>query len=253
MFAQVDFGLYTLSIFVTMLSFFTALVLTNGIRYTRKPIAISRVILGGLCIGVGIWAAFLISAIAINRPVLIDMKNLVSLIPLVLAVLSFLLSLYLCFFIDNRRAGFWISSFVMNFGLNAVYLFALNADCLLCQTTVDLLAFTGLVAAGFLFSLAALWFASRQRGTFETFGGSVVIGSCAAIVNYIGLKAFGIPGAPLPEFSAYAPAVTQFYLALCLAISAYVICALSIVVHWNQEFPRLPPPASRDLLQHGSR
>ncbi len=250
MFAQVDLGLYALSIFVTMLSFFTAFVLTNGIRYTRKPVAVSRVILGGLCIGVGIWATFLISAIAINRPVLIDMKNLVSLVALVFAVLSFLVSLYLCFFIDNRRAGFWISSFVMSFGLNAVYFFALNADCLLCQTTVDLLAFTGLVATGFLFSLAALWFASRQHGTFETFGGSVVIGSCAAIVNYIGLK---IPGAPLPEISAYAPAITQFYLALSLAISAYVICALSIVVHWNQEFPRLPPPASRDLLQHESR
>jgi len=36
MYGQVDIRLYALSVFITMLSFFTAFVLTNGIIYTKK-------------------------------------------------------------------------------------------------------------------------------------------------------------------------------------------------------------------------
>jgi len=252
MYAHVDIRLYALSVFITMLSFFTAFVLTNGIMYRRKQVAISRIVLSALCIGVGIWSAFLISAISLNLPVLIDMKNMIFLVPLCFAILSFLISLHLLFFFGDRRAGFWISSFVMNSGFNAVYISALNADCLSCQTTFDLLAFAGLVATGFLFSLAALRFASRQRGVLETFLGSILMGGFAAIVNYIGLKAFGITQAPLAGGSAYGQADTQFYLALSLAAAAYLICGFAIVIHWNQDVPRLTPPVSRRLLQQQS-
>jgi NO-binding membrane sensor protein with MHYT domain len=252
MYTQVDIRLYALSVFIAMLSFFTAFVLTNGIIYTKKKVALSRIILSALCIGVGIWAAFLISAISLNLPVLIDINNLAFLIPLGFAILSFLISLRLLFFYEHRRAGFWISSFVMNSGFNVVYISALNADCLSCQTTFDLLAFAGLVAAGFLFSLTALRFASRQRGVLETFVGSVLMGGFAAIVNYIGLKAFGITQAPLPGAWAHVPAGTQFYVALSLAAAAYLICGFAIVIHWNQDVPRLTPPVPRRLLQHQS-
>ncbi len=250
MYAQVDIRLYALSVFITMLSFFTAFVLTNGIIYTKKLVAISRIILSALCIGVGIWAAFLISAISLNLPVVIDINNVVFLVPLGFAILSFLISLHLLFFFEHRRAGFWISSFVMNLGFDVVYISALNSDCLSCQATIDLLAFAGLVATGFLFSLVALRFASRRRGALQTFIGSVLMGGFAAIVNYIGLKAFGITQAPLAGALAYGQADTQFYLALSLAAAAYVICGFAIVIHWNQGFPKLTPPVSRALLQH---
>ncbi len=87
MYGQVDIRLYALSVFITMLSFFTAFVLTNGIIYTKKQVALSRIILSALCIGVGIWAAFLISAMSLNLPVLVYTKNLVFLVHLGFAIL----------------------------------------------------------------------------------------------------------------------------------------------------------------------
>ncbi len=77
------------------------------------------------------------------------------------------------------------------------------------------------------------------------------MGGFAATVNYIGLKAFGITQAPLPG-GADGQAVTQFYLALSLAAAAYVICGFAIVIHWNQDAPRLNPPVRHRLLQHQS-
>ncbi|MFZ0570573.1 MAG: hypothetical protein WAM63_08830, partial [Rhodomicrobium sp.] len=100
--------------------------------------------------------------------------------------------------------------------------------------------------------LATLWFAARQRSALETFIGSVLGGGFAAIVNYVGLKTFGITQTSLAGGWAYGQAGTQFYLALSLAAAAYVICGVAILIHWNQDAPRLTPPVSRRLLQHQS-
>jgi NO-binding membrane sensor protein with MHYT domain len=116
-----DVGLYALSIFVTMLSFFTAFVLTNGLRFVNKRIAVTRILLTGLCIGVGVWATFLISVIALQLPVSIDIGGLTSFVPLFLAIMSFLTSLYLSLFYSKARRGLFVSALFMNSGLICIY------------------------------------------------------------------------------------------------------------------------------------
>ena len=88
-----DVGLYVLSIFVTMLCLFTAFVLTNRLQFVNKQIAATRILLSGFCIGVGIWATFLISVIALQLPVSIDIGTPSAFVPLFLAIMSFLTSL----------------------------------------------------------------------------------------------------------------------------------------------------------------
>jgi hypothetical protein len=206
-----------------------------------------------MCIGAGIWGTFVISAIALNLPMLLDIGNLIAFVPLMFAMLSFLIALHLRFFFRHRRAGVLLSSFVMTLGFSVVYGFALDTLCLGCQSAVNQLAFAALTVTGFVFSLTVLWFASRHRSAMETLAGSILIGGLASGVNIIGLKAFGVTGGTLAlRALAIGSTVSPFYLALSLAAGVYVICCLALMIHYNQEFHQLPAPAARDLLQHKS-
>jgi NO-binding membrane sensor protein with MHYT domain len=248
--SRFDAGLYVLSIFVTMLCFFTAFVLTNELRLVNKRIAGTRVLLSGLCIGVGLWATFLISVIALQLPVSIDIGGPSSFVPLFLATISFLGSLYLSLFFSDPRIGLFVSALLMNSGLICIYAFALNAVCNTCASAAGWANLAGLFVTGFLFSCLALWFAMRRRGVMQTFAGSILIGGLGAALNLTGLLAFGPADSVMPPFAAATGLIAaQFHLALALAAAAYMICGLAVAVHYNQEFVQIPGPPRRTLLQ----
>jgi NO-binding membrane sensor protein with MHYT domain len=245
-----DIGLYALSLFVVTLSTFTALLLTNHAVRLKRSIAKSRVILSGICMGLGIWTTFLISAIALHLKVPFSLGSILSYVAPVIAISSFLIAFHFRFFREQNRRGFWVSCFAMSFGLNLTYAFALNGGCFDCLFAAGSLSFPASVVTGFVFSMAALWFASRARSALGTFIGSILIGGLAAAVNVAGLKAFGAAGAPSSsEMSAFGPVVAHFYLALSLAAVTYVICSVALIVHYNQEFLQLPGPATKSMLQ----
>jgi NO-binding membrane sensor protein with MHYT domain len=245
-----DVGLYVLSIFVTMLCFFTAFVLTNDLRLVNKRIAGTRILLSGLCIGVGIWAAFLISVIALQLPVSIDIGGPSSFVPLFLAIISFLGSLYLNLSFANPRIGLFVSALLMNSGLICIYAFALNAVCTSRASVAGGADLAGLFATGFLFSCVALWFAMRRRGVVQTFAGAILIGGLGTALNFTGLLAFGPADSVTPPFAVATGLIAaQFYLALALAAAAYMICGLAVAVHYNQEFVQIPGPPRRTMLE----
>jgi NO-binding membrane sensor protein with MHYT domain len=245
-----DIGLYVLSIFVTMLCLFTALVLTNRLRFVNKQIAATRILLGGLCIGVGIWATFLISVIALQLPVSINIEGPSSFVPLFLSITSFLTSLYLNLLFSNPRTGLFVSALFMNSGLICIYAFALNAVCNTCGSAAGWAGLAGLFVTGYLFSCVALWFAMRGRSAMQTFAGSILIGGLGAALNLAGLLAFGpADWLTLPFPAATGLIAAQFYLALVLAAAAYIICSLAVAVHYNQEFVQIPAPPRRIMLE----
>src|SRR5208337_1286337 len=92
-----DFGLYALSVFVIMLSFFTVFVLTNGLQHVNKRLAIIRIFFSGISIGFGIWSTFLISTTAINIQIAYDVSNPISYAPLILSILIFLIAMRLSY------------------------------------------------------------------------------------------------------------------------------------------------------------
>lgn len=189
-----DFGLYALSVFVIILSFFTVFVLTNGLRQINKRTAIIRILFSGVSIGVGIWSTFLISTIALNIPVSYDVSNPISYAPLIFAVLSFFISIRLSYSPSYTRMRIITGSLIMNLGFNCVYALALAAMCLSCNYAIHWGAFVPLLLVGFFCSALTLWFALRQRGVMLTLIGSILIGALATGLNAIGLNSFVVAG-----------------------------------------------------------
>lgn len=243
-----DIGLFVLSVFVIVLSFFTALVLTNAMAADGSRTMAPRIVLSGLAIGVGIWATYLISAIALNLPITLDVTSYTFFLPLLIAVVAVYLSLRIRFLGPRDLYSLLASCFVMNIGFNMTYAFAFNFACAECLQHISWPGFAALVVAGFLFSFFALGFAARRRGAFETFAGSIAIGGLAAFVNFIALKTF-VAGSTAPATSGVEPILSHFYLALVLAGVAYITCSLGLIVHAAQVLPELEYSGQKALLE----
>lgn len=221
-----DTGLVALSIALSILGAFTALVVTGGIRRIANYEAIPRLVVAAIGIGGGVWSMHLVGLIALRLPIGAG-GNVVMLVICAITVIVFTaLALAVVLFDGESALGFFLGVISFSAGASAMYFFGsgtLKADFQITYSWAWLALSLSFMLQG---AAATLWFVYRQRGVIETFLGAIALGLAFSAANFSALEATQF--VPAQSGLLITSVHTNYSKALLIAISVYAVCGACI-------------------------
>jgi NO-binding membrane sensor protein with MHYT domain len=208
---------------------FTGLYLTHGAskldNQRRKFIvALAAVILGG-----GIWSMHFIAMLAMSVPVDISYAALPTLGSVLIAILVTGLSLVLLHFRKRTTGTIVVAGILMGLGIVSMHYVGMSAITGGCTVAYQPAGFFVSTAIGIAASTAALQLAYKERSLKTAFLGSIVLGLAVAAMHYSAMAyTIFMPTDGIPI--AVSPMMSTGTLALLVALAAFVICGLFILV-----------------------
>ncbi|MEM7446526.1 MAG: MHYT domain-containing protein [Pseudomonadota bacterium] len=223
-----DPALVFASVVVAIMAAFMGLRLTSGIgaldTARRKP----RIAMAAIALGGGIWSMHFIAMLAIALPVDIGYAALPTLGSVLIAILVTGLSLVLLHFRERTTGTIVLAGILMGLGIVSMHYVGMSAitGCIVSYRPAGFIVST---AIGIAASTAALQLAYKERSLKTAFLGSIVLGLAVAAMHYSAMAyTLFLPADGLPV--ALSPMMTTGTLALLVALAAFVICGLFILV-----------------------
>ncbi|MEM7446340.1 MAG: MHYT domain-containing protein [Pseudomonadota bacterium] len=216
------------SVVVAIMAAFMGLRLTSGIgalnAARRKP----RIAMAAIALGGGIWSMHFIAMLAIALPVDIGYAALPTLGSVLIAILVTGLSLVLLHFRERTTGTIVLAGILMGLGIVSMHYVGMSAitGCIVSYRPAGFIVST---AIGIAASTAALQLAYKERSMKTAFLGSIVLGLAVAAMHYSAMAyTLFLPTEGLPV--ALSPMMTTGTMALLVALAAFVICGLFILV-----------------------
>ena len=230
-----DPALVALSYFVAVVASFGALTLAERVHHAHGTARIAWVAGGALTMGLGIWGMHFVGMLAFSLPVPIDYHAGIVAVSIVPAVLASGLALWLVGGTELGPVTYAWGSLAMGaaiVGMHYVGMAAMQVDAAMGYHPV----WVGVsVAIAVMASLAALWLAVRLRpeGSLRRqaarLGAAALMGAAIAGMHYTGMAAATfLPVEDLVAISA--PVLSLDLLAIVVAVTAFVICGLFLLV-----------------------
>lgn len=182
-----------------------------------------------LALGIGIWAMHFIGMLAVKLPVAVNYDLLWTLVSALVCVLVVGLGVFVASFgrlTPKRLAG---AGLLMGAGIAMMHyvgMSALRANCIVSYSPA-------LVAASFAVAVAAsglaLWLAFSPTNKPHLMAGAACMGLAISGMHYTGMAAATfLPAEDLVAISA--PVLSLDLLAIVVAVTAFVICGLFLLV-----------------------
>lgn len=230
--------LVILSVVVAMIASYTGIALTTGHSISRNAALKTRVMNGALVIGGGIWSMHFIGMLAVELPVPMQYEALETLVSVLTAVLLTELGLYVVAFQPFRKWNLSLAGLCMGLGIAGMHYIGMSAmrgDFVFRYVPWGI-ALSLVMAVGT--STAAMWFAVRKRTLGQTAIVGIVLGVAISSMHYTSMLAthfYAVEAArPLG-----APAMSSDYLAIFVALAAFIICGLSLLISLPDKSPAM--------------
>ncbi len=225
------FGVVALSIAIASLGCFAGLLLTGGIDVHKRNETFMRLIFGGLSVGGSIWSMHFIGMLAIRMPLIpsYDATLMAASAFIAVAVTGFALAAVgLQLFGSSSLV---LAGITMGLGVGAMHytgMAAIQGECSASYTRMSVAIAVIISIEACLIALHAAFY--RKRGLLGTCLGSIALGLAIASTHYSAMEGTRfLPNALSGDIS---PAgLSGADLALSVALVAYTVCSLSIVLY----------------------
>ncbi|MEO3429538.1 MHYT domain-containing protein [Pelagibius sp. CAU 1746] len=204
-----------------------------------------------LALGIGIWAMHFIGMLAVKLPVAVTYDLLWTLVSALVCILVVGLGVFVASFgrlTPKRLAG---AGLLMGAGIAMMHyvgMSALRANCIVSYSPA-------LVAASFAVAVAAsglaLWLAFSPTHKPHLMAGAACMGLAISGMHYTGMAAAAfLPAEDLVAISA--PVLSLDLLAIVVAVTAFVICGLFLLVLLPDGLDRRTGLAEAGLAEDGT-
>ena len=239
MVATYDPLLILLSVVIAVLGAYAGLRLARGLLRqggTRRKALLSA---AAVTIGGGIWSMHFVGMLALELPVTINYDVLLTLISALVSILVTGIGLSIVSYGAPSLRRLAAAGVFMGLGISSMHyigMAAVRANCLISYSY-------GLVAASVLIGIAAaslaLWLAFNLEGRWQTLAAAVVMGLAIAGMHYTAMAAATfLPVEVLIDYAA--PALSPYLLAIVVALAAFLIFGLALLV----ALPDRPDPGA---------
>ena len=217
------------SIMVAIMAAFTGLRLTNGLsallpHQRKRAIAQAAVAFGG-----GIWSMHFVGMTAVSFPIAIDYAALPTLGSVLIAILVIGIGLLILHFGVRTQPRIVIAGSLTGLGIVAMHylgMSAISGNCIVTYNPTGVLLATAIAIAS---SVLALELAYRRRTLLATAIGAVVLGLAISGMHYTAMVFTSFAASPDTTFIA-TPLLSSSTLAMIVAVSAFVICGLFLLM-----------------------
>ncbi len=189
-----------------------------------------------LALGVGIWAMHFIGMLAVKLPIAVTYDLLWTLTSALVCILVVGLGVFVASFgqlTPKRLAG---AGLLMGAGIAIMHyvgMSALRANCLVTYSPALVAASFGVAVAA---SGLALWLAFSPSHKPHLMAGAACLGLAISGMHYTGMAAASfLPAEDLVQISA--PVLSLDLLAIVVAVTAFVICGLFLLVLLPDRLP----------------
>jgi NO-binding membrane sensor protein with MHYT domain len=213
------------SVLVAILASFTGLRLASGLRYLDTPGRKVQIVKAAVALGGGIWSMHFVGMLAVQLPVAKSYDALYTLGSVLIAILFTGLSFYLIHFgVRNyiRIIGAGVLTGLGIVAMHYVGMAAIKGNCIVTYSATGIVLSTTIAI---LSSIGAFTLAYFKRTQLQLALGSVVLGITISSMHYSAMifSRF-MPAEDLVEIAA--PLISDGYLALFVAVAAFLICGL---------------------------
>ncbi|HUN49605.1 MAG TPA: MHYT domain-containing protein [Candidatus Sulfotelmatobacter sp.] len=215
------------SVIVAVMAAFTGLRLANGIRDldpARRKLQIAK---AAFVLGGGIWSMHFVAMLALRLPIAISYDALDTLGSVLIAILITGLGLSLMFVGERTTARTIMAGLLTGLGIVSMHYVGMSAISGNCLVSYDPDGFVWSTGIAVLFSICALRLAYGRRTLWQLSLGAVLLGVTIAGMHYSAMAftrfAENAGGQPA------APAIQDGYLALIVAVAAFVVCGLFLL------------------------
>jgi NO-binding membrane sensor protein with MHYT domain len=219
---------------VAILASFTGLRLASGLRYLDTPRRKSQIVKAAIALGGGIWSMHFVGMLAVQLPVSINYDALYTLGSVLIAILFTGLSFYLIHFgVRNylRIIGAGVLTGLGIVAMHYVGMAAIKGNCIVTYSPTGIALSTTISV---LSSIGAFTLAYRKRTLLQLVLGGVVLGVTISGMHYSAMiYTRFLPVQDLIEIAA--PLISDGYLALFVAVAAFLICGLFLLTTFPSE------------------
>ena len=224
----------TASILVAILASFTGLRLASGLRFLDTPRRKSQIVKAAIALGGGIWSMHFVGMLAVQLPVSINYDALYTLGSVLIAILFTGLSFYLIHFGVRSYARIIGAGVLTGLGIVCMHyvgMAAIKGNCIVSYAPAGIALSTTISV---LSSIGAFTLAYRKRTLLQLVLGGVVLGITISGKHYSAMiYTRFLPVQDLIEIAA--PLISDDYLALFVAVAAFLICGLFLITAFPLE------------------
>ncbi|HYM33204.1 MAG TPA: MHYT domain-containing protein, partial [Candidatus Cybelea sp.] len=216
------------SVVVAIMASFTGLRLASGLRSLepgRRKLQIAK---AALTLGGGIWSMHFVAMLALRLQVAIGYDALHTLGSALIAILITGLGLSLMFVGERTLARTVMAGTLTGLGIVCMHYFGMSAITGSCQVSYVPAGFAISTTIAILFSICALRLAYGRRTLVQLSLGAAVLGVTISGMHYSAM-AFTRFFETANTAQLAAPVIQDGYLALIVALAAFVVCGLFLL------------------------
>lgn len=216
------------SVVVAVMASFTGLRLANGLRELEAGRRNRQIVKAAFALGGGIWSMHFVAMLALRLPIAISYDALYTLGSVLIAILITGLGLALMFVGERTLARTVVAGLLTGLGIVSMHYVGMSAISGNCLVSYDPNGLIWSSAIAILFSICALRLAYGRRTLAQLSLGALLLGVTIAGMHYSAMAFTGFSeltsAAPVA-----APVIQDSYLALIVALAAFVVCGLFLL------------------------
>ncbi|MFC7050946.1 MHYT domain-containing protein [Emcibacter nanhaiensis] len=180
--------LVLLSIGAAMLGTYTAIIILAKARATRHIAYKTRIALGSLALGVGIWSMHFIGLLAIQLPIPVSYAFLPTLLSSLVAVVLTGLALYAATSGVLTKYGRPAGALLMGLGISTMHYIGMDALRIVCRVSYSTVGIAGAFAISVVASWIALWVLTSvtMKGRNHIVA-SIILGIAISAMHYVAM------------------------------------------------------------------
>lgn len=213
---------------VAVMASFAGLWLASGLRALdvgRRRIQIAK---AACALGGGIWSMHFVAMLALRLPIAIEYDALYTLGSVLIAILITGLGLSLMFVGERTVARTVLAGTLTGLGIVSMHYVGMSAISGNCVVSYDATGFFVSTGIAILFSICALRLAYGCRTLLQLSLGAAVLGVTIAGMHYSAMAYTQFTEATA-LYPVAAPVIPDGYLALIVAVAAFVVCGLFLL------------------------
>jgi NO-binding membrane sensor protein with MHYT domain len=240
-----------LSVVLSLMSAFTGLSLTRGLRSVSLGARQVRIVMAAIALGGGIWSMHFVAMLAMRFGVPVFYEVIETVASALIAILLAGLALLILHFGPRTRAAILAAGTILGMGIVGMHYVGLSA----IEGCRPVLQPLGVVIAGLLavaMGVAAIQIAYGKRTERNILLATVVFGASVAVVHFAAMATTSFVPAPAAEAALTVPVLANAQVAVIVLLSAFVISGAFLVSgasFLNRDTGLLPPVAAGD---HGA-
>jgi len=222
------------SVLVAILASFTGLRLASGLRYLDNARRKIQIVKAAIALGGGIWSMHFVGMLAVELPVTISYDALYTLGSVLIAILFTGLSFYLMHFGERNHFRIIGAGVLTGLGIVCMHyvgMAAITGNCIVTYSPAGIVLSTTISV---LSSIGAFTLAYRKRTLVQLVLGGIVLGVAISAMHYSAMiYSRFMPVEDLVEIAT--PLISNGYLALFVAVAAFLICGLFLLTAFPLE------------------